>query len=41
MWNDFLRKKLYYPKGGYQALADSFTAAFQNSGGTLAPCAQG
>lgn len=36
MWNDYLRKKLYYPKGGYQALADAFTAAFKNCGGTLA-----
>ncbi|GAH71494.1 unnamed protein product, partial [marine sediment metagenome] len=36
MWNDFLCKKLRYPKGGYQALADTFAAAFQNAGGTLA-----
>ena len=36
MWNDFLCKKLCYPKGGYQAMADTFAAAFQNSGGTLA-----
>jgi len=35
MWNDFLRKKLCYPKGGYQALADAFATAFENSGGTL------
>lgn len=36
MWNDYLRKKLYYPKGGYQALADAFATAFKNCGGTLA-----
>lgn len=36
LWNDFLRKKLYYPRGGYQVLADTFAAAFENSGGTLA-----
>ncbi len=31
-----LCKKLYYPKGGYQALADTFATAFKNCGGTLA-----
>jgi len=36
MWNDFLRKKLHYPRGGYQALADTFAAAFENAGGVLA-----
>jgi len=36
MWNDFLSKKLHYPRGGYQALADTFAAAFGNAGGTLA-----
>jgi prolycopene isomerase len=35
MWNDFLSKKLYYPRGGYQVLADTFATAFENSGGTL------
>lgn len=36
MWNTYLRKKFYYPKGGYQALADTFATAFKNCGGTLA-----
>ena len=36
MWNDFLCKKLHYPRGGYQALADTFASAFENAGGTLA-----
>ena len=36
MWNDFLRKKLCYPEGGYQVLADTFTTAFESAGGTLA-----
>jgi len=37
-WNYYLRKKFYYPKGGYQALADTFATAFKNCGGTLALC---
>jgi phytoene dehydrogenase-like protein len=35
-WNDVLSKKLHYPRGGYQALADAFATAFQNAGGILA-----
>jgi len=35
-WNDFLSKKLHYPRGGYQTLANTFAAALENAGGTLA-----
>ncbi|HHV72832.1 MAG TPA: NAD(P)/FAD-dependent oxidoreductase, partial [Clostridia bacterium] len=34
-WTAFLKRGLYYPKGGYQALANCFVDGFLNQGGQL------